>query len=257
MGRWLVVGSMLTALGATSACSSSGTSTLDGSAVEREIIDSTESELDGAAVSKATCPASRPVERGDTFTCTLLIDGQEVKVRVTQDVKAPKTYERGSYFYELDGKVLAQEISQYEDAAAAFVLQNEGVDVAIDCGGTDGRRWLFVAGKTSLDCMVDYGDLSRGLRVGVARNGKVRNMVFTQARLDRGVVNERASQQLIAQLGGPFVLSCPDTFANDSVNVAFDPGATFECTAVRNLGDVGRVRIEVLDVNGRITASIV
>jgi hypothetical protein len=232
-----------------SACGLGGAATLSGSEVEKSITDSAGATLEGATVSKATCPESREVEPGDEFVCTVVIDGQEVPFRVVQD--------EGGYSYDVDGKVLAQDLTEYEDAAAAFVLQNEGVDVAADCGGAEHRTWLFVAAKTTVDCEVDYGDLQRGLRVDVARDGTVRNIVFTEARLDLGVVNDRVGQQLIGRLGGPFVLVCEDTFADETEAIALAPGEKFECVAVRNLAEVGTVRVEVKNVSGKLEATIV
>lgn len=250
MRGWRGVGASTVALGfAVAGCSSGGGAVIDASRLERSIIESTEQALEGATISRAECPDDRAVKAGDEFTCTLVIDGQDVVFRVVQD-------NDGDPDFDVDGNVLAQDITQYERAAAAFVLQNEGVDVAADCRGDDGHRWLFVSGRTDLDCMVDYGDLRRGVRVGVARNGKVRHVAFTEARLDLGVVTARVSQQLIGALGGPFVLACPDTFADETVATALPPGATFECTAVRNLGSVGTVRVEVVDVNGRLRAEV-
>jgi hypothetical protein len=231
-------------IGALGACGSGGTS-VDAEAIGDLLIERSEPGLPGAEFGEAECPGDLSVDEGDTFVCTLVIDGQSVDYRVTRT--------DSGYDFALDGKVLAQPVSGYEDAAAAFVLANEGVDVAADCGE---RAWVFVSERTSIDCTVDYGDLPRGVEVGIARNGEVRNVVFTQARLDLAVVTTRVSQQLIDELGGPFVVTCDPPLVDETGAGSFDPGATFACTAIRSFAEVGTIDVEVVDVNGKLRATL-
>lgn len=239
-------------------CALVGQGSLDMTLVEGAIRDDVVANFDGVVVDRVDCPAQRPAKRGDSFQCTALVDGQVVPFEIIQDVGTDSTekYRSGHVDIEL-GPVNPRRVASFERAAAAFVLENEGVDVAADCGGPKDYQWLFIAKARPLDCVVDYGGLERGVRVSIGPLAGVRTIAFTQARLELGVVTDRVSQQLITELGGPFALDCSPTFADVTTSLALDPGARFECTAVRELVPVARLAITVVDINGRLRAEVI
>jgi Domain of unknown function (DUF4333) len=224
-------------------------SRVDVDALEQLIESKGADQLEGADVGEAVCPDEPDVDVGESFTCTLTVDAQQLNFSVTR--------EASEYVFEVAEGVVAQSVVEVEDAVATFVLQNESVDVAAECG--DGaQRWLFVSAPTKVTCSADYGSFARGLEVTLRRNGEVRNIRWTEAKLDLGVVNDRVGQQLIGQLGG-FFLSCPETLVDESATTALPPGAKFECTAIRvgELTEIATVEVEVRDVDGTLKARVV
>lgn len=224
-------------------------SKIDVAALEEQISSMGATQLEGAEVGDAACPDEPDVDVGESFTCTLTVDSQPLEFTVTR--------EESEYTFEVAKGIVAQSVVEVEDAVAAFVLQNESVDVAAACGdGT--QRWLFVSAPTKVPCSADYGSFARALEVTLRRNGDVRNIRWTEAKLDLGVVNDRVGQQLIGQLGG-FFLTCPGTLEDETATTALPPGATFECTAIRvgELTEIATVEVEVRDVDGTLKARVV
>lgn len=247
-GRRTRVAGVVAAIVATGACSASLTGRLDMTKIERSIREAASTgEFEGAEVAAVECPEERAYEADDEFTCTATIDGQAIDFVVTQiDGK-------GGVTYELAEGIVPVQLDEYEAVAVAFVRQNESADATARCGD-GGKRFTFVDGPTEIICSAEYGGFARGVSVRVAATGVVEEVQFSQARLDTATAGERAVPQLVDELGGPFLLSCPDTFADDSTFVAFDPGDTFDCDALRDLAVVARVRITVDDVSGGLTA---
>lgn len=239
-------------------CALVGRGNLDMTLVETAIREDVTAQFTGAVLESVECPKQREAKQGDSFQCIAIVDGQRVPFEVIQDVgtDTTKDYEPGYVDIEL-GAVNPRRIASFERAVASFVLQNEGVDVSADCGGPKNYEWLFIGKARPLDCVVDYGGLERGVRVAVGQLGGVRTIAFTQARLELGVVTDRVSQQLITELGGPFALDCTPTFADVSTSLALDPGARFECTAVRDLVPVARLAVTVVDTAGRLRAEVI
>ncbi len=233
---------------AVASCSGGANGTIDAAAIESEITAFVATKLSGAVVSNATCPESQQVKVDDVFECTLVIDDQEVAFAITQT--------DSGYDYDLAGGVLTQRVIDYERKVASFVLTGEAVDVAVDCGGPSKRNWVFVTEPTSVGCVIDYGDLTRGLRVNIAATAEVDGIEYTQARLDLGAVTSLANGQLADDIGS-FVLDCNPPFEDDSATLVLDPGATFECVAVRDLLAVGELKITILDGDGNIIASLI
>ncbi len=245
---WVTAVAAAVAVVAAGACSTSLTGRLDMTKIERSIREAASTgEFEGAAVTVVDCPDEREYDAGDEFTCTATIDGQAIDFVVTQ------IDGNGGVTFELAEGIVPVRLDEYEAVAVAFVRQNESAEATARCG--DGAvRFAFIDGPTDIACVADYGGFARGVAVHVDAAGVVDDVQFSQARLDSATAGERAVPQLVDALGGPFLLSCPDTFADDSTFVAFDPGDTFDCDALRDLAVVARVRITVDDVEGALTA---
>ncbi len=229
-------------------CGGDGGSTLDVEALEAEIAANGSADLEGAVVGDAVCPDDADIDVGGSFECTLTIDGQDVPFTVTRKPK--------QYSFRPTKRVSTLPVTNLEASAAAFVLQNEGLDVSANCG-SEQRTYLIVTAKTTATCSVDYGGFTRALEVVVARDAKIRDIRWTEAKLDYGVVADRVVQQLVGPLGGTFFLSCPATFADDTATAALTPGSTFSCVAVRNFAEIATIEVTVDDVEGAVTARVV
>ena len=238
---------MGTLIVAAAGCSGDG-ATFDVEALEVEIAANGSADLEGAVVGDAVCPDDVDVEVGGSFECTLTIDGQDVQFTVTRKSKR--------YSFRPTTRVSPLPVTDLEQAAAAFVLQNEGLDVAADCGSAE-RTYLLVSEKTATVCSVDYGGFARALEIEVGRDAEIRDIRWTEAKLDYGVVADRVVQQLVGPLGGTFFLSCPATFADETATAALAPGSTFSCVAVRNFNEIATIEVTVDDVEGAVTAIVV
>ncbi len=241
------ISAVIATLVTLSACGGSDAG-VDVDALERLIESTGAEQLEGADVGSAVCPDQPDVEVGESFSCTLDVDGQTLAFTVTRS--------ESEYDFEVADGVVAQSVVEIEDAVAAFVLQNESVDVVAACG--EGAPWLLVSAPTKVACSADFGAFARSIEVTLRRNGEVRNIRWTEAKLDLGIVNERVAQQLIGRLGG-FFLTCPETLPDETAITALPPGATFRCTAIRvgELTEIATVEVEVRDVEGKLAARVV
>jgi len=245
--RQALVGIAITMAG-LAACGASLRGQLDMGVIEEGLATRAGNEFPGATVGTVTCPESREHREGDQFTCTVVIDGQDVEYEIVQ------VDDHGEVDPERAADVVPVEVREFEAVVARFVRQNESVDVAATCG--EDRRWIFLTGPARIDCRVDYGDLIRGVEIDVDAAGIANGVAFTQARLDLPTVNDRVVQQLIGPLGGAFLLACPETFSVEGAVVALDPGAAFDCAAYRELVEIATIRVTVRDVQGLLSAEV-
>jgi hypothetical protein len=111
--------------GLLSACSSS----IDTSKVEKALVTDLNSNNEvGASVGAAKCPESVKPKKGDTFECTVEIDGQTAHYTLTQKDNS------GNLVWRRTDAVL--DVKKIETQVTAGLLDQIQVKAKVDCGTT-------------------------------------------------------------------------------------------------------------------------
>lgn len=130
------------------------TRNLDMEAVKTSVRDMVTQQI-GANVKSVTCPDSREIKAGDSFSCKVEIDHGATDVQVTQKDDA------GNIDMKTTRTVL--KVGDLEKLIAAQIQQNSGLEATVDCG----PKFRPSIANETFDCTATAGADTAQVRVTV------------------------------------------------------------------------------------------
>lgn len=170
-------------------------------AIEKAIVEASSSQFPTARLGPAKCPSGRVQKAGDTFTCTLVVDGQTVHFRVRQTdghgaVDAPVLVERF---------VLRREV---ESAVADEVRSRDLLDATVRC--TAGVA-VFVTTAQVVRCTATYDKgVVRHIRVTIGRDLQIAALRYDDALVSTFRIGTEIATALGAVRGRVVYVDCGD-----------------------------------------------
>jgi hypothetical protein len=206
--------------------------------IQQAIVTASKIEFKGARLGKAHCPSGRLQRKGDTFTCTLSIDGQVAHFLVRQ-ADSHGTIDKRTPALQ-DKFVLVRDV----DTAVVQEVRNvELLDVQAQCGS--GVVFILRAART-VRCTATYGPkIVRHVTVVLSAAAQVGAVHFVEALLSTFKVGGEISNALSMARGHIVYVECGDRQAVIAV------GATLHCDGADGLGaPLFPITVTVKDTSG-------
>lgn len=207
--------------------------------IEQAIVDGTSSKFPKAKLGAVRCPSGRVQKAGDTFLCTMVIDGQTVHFRVRQtdghgSVDSPTLVERF---------VLRREV---ESAVANDVRSRDLLDATVRCSAGVA---IFVTAPRLVRCSATYAKgVARHLRVTIGRDLQLGTVRYDDALISTFRVGSEIANALGAARGYVVYVDCGDR------EIVMAPGKTLSCQGTDgNGGPKFPVTVTIKNPDGKYT----